>query len=231
MCVLKEVMRMNKQIMEIGKRRITIFSEADVSGGAIIYTHMASADMAQLIEKLDCVVAVLVAIDQVDWNHELSPWPGKRAFKGGEDFGGGADAYLTELTETIVPTVEAALGFTPSYRVLAGYSLAGLFALYAIYRTDIFARIGSISGSLWYDGFWEFILTNQPLLVPERVYFSLGDREKIARNQRLGVVEEHTIQAEQQLRSLGAETIFELNPGNHFEDAIGRIARGLKWLV
>jgi hypothetical protein len=68
-------------------------------------------------------------------------------------------------------------------------------------------------------------------LIPERVYFSLGDREKITRNQRLGVVEDHTIQAEQQLRRLGAETIFELNPGNHFDDAQGRLAKGLKWLV
>ena len=222
---------MNKQIREIGERRITIFSEDDASSGAIIYIHMASADMEQLVKKLDGVAAVLVAIDQVDWNRELSPWPAKRAFRGGEDFGGGADAYLKELTETIVPAVEADLRFTPSGRILAGYSLAGLFALYAIYRTDLFTRIGSISSSLWYDGFIEFMLTNQPLVIPERAYFSLGDREKITRNQRLGVVEEHTIQAEQQLRKLGSETIFELNPGNHFDDAQGRIAKGLKWLV
>ncbi|MBI4857316.1 MAG: alpha/beta hydrolase [Acetobacterium woodii] len=222
---------MTKQIIEIGKRRITIFSDDDVSNGAILYLHMASADMEQLAKKLDGVAAVLVAIDQVDWNRELSPWPAKRAFRGGEDFGGGADAYLKELTETIVPAVEADLGFAPSCRILAGYSLAGLFALYALYRTDFFTRVGSISGSLWYDGFWEFMLANQPLVIPERVYFSLGDREKITRNQRLGVVEEHTIQAEQQLRRLGAETIFELNPGNHFDDAPGRLAKGLKWLV
>jgi predicted alpha/beta superfamily hydrolase len=221
---------MNQQIIAIGERRVTVFTDA-VSKGPIIYLHMAADDLAQLAREWREGPAVLVAIDQVDWNRELSPWPGKRAFRGGPDFGGGADAYLRELTETIVPLVEASLDFTPSGRILAGYSLAGLFALYAIYRTDLFTRVGSISGSLWYDGFLEFMLTNQPLVIPERAYFSLGDREKITRNQRLGVVEEHTIQAEQQLRRLGAESIFELNPGNHFDDVQGRIAKGLKWLV
>lgn len=222
---------MNQQLIKIGQRQMTIFSADASSSGPIIYIHMNAADAAQLVSKLAGGAAVLVAIDQVDWNHDLSPWPAKRAFRGSEDFGGGADSYLSELTKTIVPTVEASLPFTPSIRVLAGYSLAGLFALYAIYRTDLFNRIGSISGSLWYDGFLEFMQKNQPLRIPERVYFSLGDREKIARNSRLAVVEDHTIQAEQHLRKLGAATIFEENPGNHFEDALGRLAKGLQWLT
>lgn len=224
---------MNKQIMEIGDRRATVFSvDEKISGtDTVIYMHMAMADMEQLAIKLEGLPAVLVAIDQVDWNRFFSPWPAKRAYRGGDDFGGGADAYLTELTKTVIPAVEASLGLTPSVRILAGYSLAGLFALYAIYRTDLFTRVGSISGSLWFDGFLEFMQKNQPLRIPKRAYFSLGDREKINRNQRFAIVEDHTIKAEAHLGSLGAQTIFELNPGNHFEDAIGRIARGLKWLV
>ncbi|OFV69600.1 putative esterase [Acetobacterium wieringae] len=222
--------KMNK-IIEIGKRHVTVMADPKATSDSIIYLHMAGAELSDLAVKQAGVDAVLVAIDQVDWNRELSPWPAPRAFKGGADFGGGADAYLTELTETIIPAVEASLGLTPACRVLAGYSLAGLFALYAIYRTDLFTRVGSISGSLWYDGFGDFILKNQPLQIPERAYFSLGDKEKITRNSRLGVVEDQTIAAEQQLCSLGAETIFELNPGNHFDDARGRLARGLQWLV
>ncbi|KNZ40321.1 alpha/beta hydrolase [Acetobacterium bakii] len=222
---------MKKQTMEIGKRRVSIFLDDDLKDQTIVYLHINAEDMERLFQKLDDVNAVLVAIDGVDWNRELSPWARPRAFRGGEDFAGGADNYLKELTETIIPAVEERLGFTPSRRILAGYSLAGLFALYAIYQADLFSSIGSVSGSLWYDGFREFMKKNQPKRIPDRVYFSLGDREKITRNQRLGAVEENTIQAEKQLRSLGAETIFELNPGNHFEDALGRIAKGLVWLV
>lgn len=222
---------MKPQILQIGTRKITMIAGDQTSNAAIIYLHMAGAELEQLAGKLTGLPAVLVAIDQVDWNRELAPWPAQRAFRGGEDFGGGADAYLTELTDTIVPTVEAALGISPSVRVLAGYSLAGLFALYAGYRSDLFTRLASISGSLWYDDFREFIVNNQPLKVPERVYFSLGDREKISRNPRLARVEAHTIAVEQQLRGLGAQTIFELNHGNHFEDALGRIVRGLAWII
>lgn len=222
---------MNQQIIEIGKRHVTVMADPKVKSGPIIYLHMAGAELSDLAFKQVGEPAVLVAIDAVDWNRELTPWPAKRAFRGGEDFGGGADAYLAELTDTIVPAVEAALGISPTVRGLAGYSLAGLFALYAGYRSSLFTRIASISGSLWYDGFGDFILKNQPLQIPERAYFSLGDKEKITRNSRLGVVEDQTIAAEQQLCSLGAKTIFELNPGNHFDDALGRLARGLQWLV
>ena len=222
---------MKKRIMEIGKRQISIFSKDDFKKDVIIYMHTASDDMEKLIMELDDVNAVLVAIDGVDWNRDLSPWAGKKAFRSGEAFVGGADAYLKELSETIVPTVEGSIGFTPSCRILAGYSLAGLFALYAMYRTSIFNGLGSISGSLGYDGFLEFMIKNQPMKIPDRVYFSLGNREKITRNQRLGLVEDHTIQAEKHMRCLGSDTLFELNPGNHFEDVTDRIARGLRWLV
>jgi len=222
---------MQKRILEIGKRRVSVFSDAVLKNSAIVYMHMTSDDMEQLVMEIDDVNTVLVAIDGVDWNRDLSPWPGKRAFRGSEDFTGGADAYLKELTEIIVPAVEESLGFTPSCRVLAGYSLAGLFALYAMYRTTIFSRIGSISGSLWYDGILEFMTANQPMQIPDRVYFSLGDREKINRNQRFAVVEEHTIKAEKHIQSQGSETQFDLTPGNHFEDTLYRIAKGLQWLV
>lgn len=221
---------MKKTIMKIGTRQVTIFSGKDMNSSTIVYMHMSQEDVEQLVLELGDVNVVMVAIDGVDWNRELTPWPAKRAFKGGNDFTGGADLYLKELTETLVPTVEERIGLTPFGRVLAGYSLAGLFALYAIYQTSIFNRIVSISGSLWYDGFLEFMMTNQPTKIPERVYFSIGDREKINRNKRFDVVEEHTIQATKQMQRLGSDTLFELNPGNHFDEAILRIARGLRWI-
>ncbi|KAF5051232.1 putative esterase [anaerobic digester metagenome] len=229
-CFKKEK-RMNQQIIEIGKRHVTVMADPKAKSGPIIYLHMAGAELSDLAVKQAAEPAVLVAIDAVDWNRELTPWPAKRAFRGGEYFGGGADAYLAELTDTIVPAVEAALGISPTVRGLAGYSLAGLFALYAGYRSSLFTRIASISGSLWYDDFLEFCLNNHPPVVLQRVYFSLGDREKIARNPRMARVEDHTIKIEQRLQSLGAETIFEKNPGNHFDNARDRIARGLSWVI
>ena len=39
----------------------------------------------------------LATVPVPDWNRDLSPWAERRVFKGGEDFGGGADAFLQRL--------------------------------------------------------------------------------------------------------------------------------------
>ena len=71
---------------------------------------------------------------------------------------GGADDYLRLLIEEIIPTAEKEIDGVPRWRGIAGYSLAGLFSLYAIYRTDLFSLVGSMSGSLWFPGMKEYIL-------------------------------------------------------------------------
>ena len=53
-----------------------------------------------------------------------------------EPYTGGADDYLQLLTKEIIPTAEKEVGGVPRWRGIAGHSLAGLFALYSIYRTD-----------------------------------------------------------------------------------------------
>ncbi len=37
-------------------------------------------------------------------------------------------------------------------------AISGLFALWALYRTDFFAGAVSASGSVWFPGFREFVL-------------------------------------------------------------------------
>lgn len=224
---------MEKSILPVGGRSVAIFTPAGCAGAPVIYAH-SSADAAGAIAGLlDDLNVVLVAVDKVNWDRELSPWPAPKAFRGGNDFAGGADAYLQELTETIVPAVEGALGFLPPYRVIAGYSLAGLFALYALYRTDMFSRAASVSGSMWYDGFLGFMQEHRPLRLPERVYFSLGDHERVTKNQRLATVEDCTAEGAKLMQSYGdgIKTIFELNPGNHFADVSERVAKGLRWIL
>lgn len=66
----------------------------------------------------------------------------------------------------------------PLWRGIIGYSLAGLFALYAIYQTDTFSRVGSMFGSLWFPGMKEYILIHEPKCWPDCMYFSLGDKER-----------------------------------------------------
>ena len=64
-----------------------------------------------------------------------------------------------------------------------------------------------------------------------RVYLSLGDREKNTRNPRMAVVEDRTRQTAELLQAKGIPVVFELNPGGHFNDAPARIAKGINALM
>lgn len=167
-------------------------------------------------------------VNCVDWNRDLSPWSAERVFRRGEDFAGGADGFLQELTEGLLPKVDAKLGSLP--RAVAGYSLAGLFAVWALYRTDAFDRAASMSGSLWFDGFAEFAEENVPVRMPEKVYFSLGEREKKTKNARMAQVEVCTARVAEIFRGYGADVRYILHPGGHFDDVPERITQGLTWI-
>ena len=124
-------------------------------GTPIIYLNTFSGEgqaVFEAVQATGCPPFTLVAISDLDWNHDMAPWDSPPAFKNAEPCTGGADDYLRLLTEEIIPTAEKEINGVPSWRGIAGYSLAGLFALYAIYRTDLFSRIGSISGSFWFLG-------------------------------------------------------------------------------
>lgn len=162
-------------------------------------------------------------LEDLDWNRDLSPWPEKRAFKGGEDFAGGADALLEALLQVLD---QANLPEMPVY--LAGYSLAGLFALYACTRTDRFAGAASCSGSLWYPGFIEYLKRSE--LHGDQIYLSLGDQESRSKSPLLSKVGECTEEAHE-LLSAGRKTAFEWNPGNHFQQETERLLKGLRWLA
>ena len=137
---LNEVYKMTNTTLALGTRSISVLATELCSNYPIVYTHLSAEAAEAVASLLNDTKFVLVAIDRVDWNAELSPWPARRAFRGELDFAGGADAYLSELIHQIIPTVEALTGYIPDYRAIAGYSMAGLFSIYAQYHTDLFSR-------------------------------------------------------------------------------------------
>lgn len=178
-----------------------------------------------------CPPFTLVAISDLDWNHDMVPWDSPPAFKNAEPCTGGADDYLRLLTREIIPTAEKELPGVPSWRGIAGYSLAGLFALYAIYRTDLFSRIGSMSGSLWFPGMKDYIFSHESKRWPDCVYFSLGDKESKTRNPILRSVRQSTEEIQAFYQDKGIDTVFQLNPGNHYDHAAERTAAGIAWML
>ena len=114
---------------------------------------------------------------------------------------------------------------------MAGYSLAGLFALYAIYQTDLFSRVGSMSGSLWFSSMKKYIFSHEPKHWPDCMYFSLGDKESKTRNPILRSVRQNTEDIQSFFQDKGIDSAFQLNPGIHYNHAVDRTAAGLCWLL
>ena len=172
-----------------------------------------------------------LCVSKIDWNHDMSPWHFPALFAGEPDFTGGADEYLKLLVEEILPEALKRISGTPAYIGIAGYSLAGLFAIYALYQTDVFSRAASMSGSLWFPEFKEYVFSHEMKRKPEKLYFSLGDKEAKTRNRYMKTVQENTESIVEYYRAAGIDVTWEMNPGNHFKDAELRSARGVLGIV
>jgi len=221
------------QPFTIGSKTVSIFPSIEPEA-PITYLNTFSDEGQKVYGAAQpdgCPPFTLVTISNLDWKRDMAPWDSPAAFKKGEPFTGGADDYLRLLVEEIIPRAEKELPGPPAWRGIAGYSLAGLFALYAIYRTDVFSRVGCMSGSLWFPGFKEYIFSHEPKRQPDCVYFSLGDKEAKTRNPVLKTVQENTEEIQTFYQNKGIDTVFQLNPGNHFVQGEERTTAGIEWLL
>ncbi len=78
----------------------------------------------------------LTAVCIESWNQELSPWAAPPVF-GRESFGDGAEDTLVKILEIC--------GDRSKKYVIGGYSLAGLFSVWAAFRTDVFSAAAAAS--------------------------------------------------------------------------------------
>ena len=190
------------------------------------WKHIAGA-----LDSLGVTSYSMLAVTGSEWNKDLSPWGADAVFKGDPDFTGGADDYLKRLTEEIIPETIKEHGLRPSVTYIAGYSMAGLFALYSLYKTGMFDGAASCSGSLWFPGFKEYVFENDLIASPSKIYMSLGDREAKTKNKVMATVEDNTKAIYERYRSSGTDVLFEMNQGGHFTDPALRTAKGIAFLI
>ena len=203
---------------------------------------------------------ILAAFKIDDWNRELSPWPAPAVF-GDEVFGDGAAETLNYITETLLPEIRQRLEMpeTPETQndpetqhnseaqddpeaehkpglleipvFIGGYSLAGLFSLWASYQTERFSGVAAASPSVWFPGWIEYAGSN--VILADKVYLSLGDKEERTRNPVMRMVGDNI---RKQLEILSgdsgcSQSILEMNPGNHFKEPDLRTAKAFAWLL
>ena len=175
----------------------------------------------------------LKAVKVNSWNKDLAPWPAPPVF-GNESFGDGAQQTLEFLLKNVVPCPEAAQpeenAPEKALRIfIGGYSLAGLFALWAVYQTDVFSGAAAASPSIWFPGFTDYMRENE--FRAEAAYLSLGDREERTRNPMMAQVGNAIRDGYRILKDGGADCILEWNKGNHFKDPDLRTAKAFAWLM
>ena len=158
----------------------------------------------------------LIAAKVDEWNYELSPWKAPAVFKK-EDFGGGASKTLENI-------IALCADKNRKYYI-GGYSLAGLFALWAACQTDIFSGVAAASPSVWFPGFIDYMKTYKI------VYLSLGDREEKTRNPVMAQIGNCIKEEYRCLLENGINCILEWNKGNHFKEADIRTAKAFAWIL
>lgn len=213
---------------------------SSVAGAPIVYLLGDVADNSP-IQVPEGVSLVNVGVDL--WEENFSPWCAPRVFAKGPNFGDGAQKTLDTLINQVIPWAESELTDPPTYRVLVGYSLAGLFSLWAGVSQPgaphvdapaaTFQRIGAVSGSFWFPGLLDYV--DQQLsggaVGLTHAYLSLGDREARTPNPQIMHVRENAELLASRLESAGITSMFELNRGNHFQNVEGRMQKALDWLV
>ncbi len=214
-------------------KRVDIYPAAGADR-PVIYLHTVSREgnrIHQLLQKEGSPDCTLACISNLAWDHDMTPWDCPPISKHDTPCSGGADDYLQILIKQILPEVEKNIEGEPAWRGIAGYSLAGLFAVYAIYQTDLFDRVASMSGSLWFPELKEYIFSHEMKTRPDCIYLSLGDKEAKTDNSYLKTVQENTEAIQKFYADQGMDAVFHLNPGNHYRNPFKRTADGLTWIL
>ena len=215
---------------------------SSVAGAPVVYLLGDVADNSS-VQVPESVGLVRIGVEL--WEKNFSPWCAPRVFAKGPNFGDGAQKTLDTLVNQVIPWTESELTEPPAYRVLVGYSLAGLFSLWAgvsqpgpssqpyAVPTLTFQRIGAVSGSFCFPGLLGYVdqQLRGGMVSLTHAYLSLGDREARTPNPQIMHVRENAELLASKLESAGITSMFELNRGNHFQNVEGRMQKALDWLV
>ena len=221
-----------KQQTTIGGRECLLYTDGQPQvlliqtlGG---HEHNSIDTEVELIRKAVPVPFVMAAFAIRDWEAELTPWHDPEVSKR-TIVGELAGETLLYLTDELIPYLRKQYGTLPI--VLGGYSLGGLFSLWAASQTDVLTAVAAMSPSLWIAN-WAEYSTAHPVCT-QYVYLSLGDREEFTRNRAVAQVG-NNVRAEyaRLTEQLGTgRCTLEWNPGNHFADGAIRTAKGFAWCL
>ena len=190
-------------------------------------TGVLEEEAAKLAVLAD-VPYVLVTIELDDWTVDLMPWADGNISRDPEAGKHGQDT-LQYILQELLPELQRRYGPLPI--ILGGYSLGGLFALWASCQTEAFTAVAAASPSVWIHGWLPFAKKHVPMA--GSIYLSLGDREEHVKNQAIARVGDNLRGyydlLQQQLGAGRCTLVWE--QGGHFNDNSSRLARAFAWCL
>lgn len=178
-----------------------------------------AADVYSLIKEVGEELAIVPCIPS-SWENDLTPYETDNPLQKGRVFAGKADDFLSKI-------VTASKACPAAHRILAGYSLAGLFALYAGTKCSAFDSLVAGSPSLWYPSFLEYAQTHPLNPAIQYVYLSLGDHEAKVKNPVFQTMDQRMSEYCKILKEAQIPFHFDLNPGKHVNNVMERMAKGV----
>jgi len=125
---------------------------------------------------------ILVGVEPKERHNEYTPWYSQAlsSQRPHDDFHGRGSEYLSFLAERCKPYIDSKYRTKPEpeHTGIIGFSLGGLISMYAAHvRPEVFRKIGSMSGSYWYEGMVDYIKEKRLYHSGLRIYMDVGSEE------------------------------------------------------
>ena len=182
----------------------------------------------KIIEQRAKTGFVFIGVYRDKWAEALMPWADDAVTRSAET-GLHATDTLNTITTEVIPYIYNTYGQKPC--IIGGYSLGGLFALWAATQSTLFSAVAAASPSVWINNWNSFAQTNA--IHAQYTYLSLGDREEKARNQRMAAVGVCIRQYYETIkRQIGEHrATLHWNQGGHFDHEDQRMADAYIWCI
>lgn len=175
----------------LGEKRVWVQTFGEADSLPVIYCF-AGDELREQMSEIEALIApavargicrpfALTAYSPVDWNRDFTPWPAPALSPKAESFAGDGAATLQWAQSTWLPEVQHRIPADSAARCLLGYSLGGLCALWMVHQCDAFSGCACCSGSLWYDGWADYMESHGIARPGSRVYLSLGKKKRNGR--------------------------------------------------
>jgi len=215
----------------------------------VLYVHdlgdlfdPAYSNSLRSIEKLfssqEVPELLLVGVAPKDRESEYTPFPKRHLLPNKREYGGKGNEYAAFLANRLKPHIDRHYRTNPSREQtgIIGKSFGGLISVYtAFLASETFGKIGSLSGSFWFEGITEFMKNNCFENKHLRIYMDVGstegtDRDNLQKEMIPRTKEAFSLLTESAASEKELKFVIDEGGSHRLERFAKRFPEAVKWL-